>query len=188
MSRFTMTLAAAAAAAVAAIAAVALPAIGDSGPARQRAAKDADFAKFAACLRANGLADAPTTPEELKPWLAAKEASDPQATEAAERACKAQLVKPGAGAGPSVADFVACLRSHGVDAPTAPDAFKRWLAGQQPNDVLRQCKLALDPGPKPGDPGKPGTCGDDAKPSAGKAEPPADQPEQPADESDQRST
>jgi hypothetical protein len=183
MSRFTMTLAAAAAAAVAATAAVALPAIGDPGTARPRAGTDADFAKFVACLRANGLADAPTGPEELKPWLAAKEASDPQATEAAERACKAQLAKPGAGAGPSVEDFVACLRSHGVDAPTAPDAFKRWLARQQPSDVLRQCKLALDPGPKPGDPGKPGACGDDAKPPDAKAEPPAEKPEQPADES-----
>jgi hypothetical protein len=188
MSRFTMTLAAAAAAAVAAIAAVALPAIGDSGPARPRAGKDADFVKFVACLRANGLADAPMAPEELKPWLAAKEASDPQATEAAERACKAQLAKPVGGKGPSVEDFVACLRSHGVDAPTAPDAFKRWLSRQQPSDVLRQCKLELDPGPKPGDPGKPGACGDDAKPSADKAEPPAEQPEQPADESAQRST
>jgi hypothetical protein len=183
MSRFTMTLAAAAAAAVAAIAAVALPAIGDPGTARPRAGTDADFAKFVACLRANGLADAPTAPEELKPWLAAKEASDPQATEAAERTCKAQLAKPGAGAGPSVEDFVACLRSHGVDAPTAPDAFKRWLARQQPSDVLRQCKLALDPGPKPGDPGKPGACGDDAKPPDAKAGPPAEKPEQPADES-----
>jgi hypothetical protein len=183
MSRFTMTLAAAAAAAVAATAAVALPAIGDPGTARPRAGTDADFAKFVACLRANGLADAPTAPEELKPWLAAKEASDPHATEAAERACKAQLAKPGAGAGPSVEDFVACLRSHGVDAPTAPDAFKRWLARQQPSDVLRQCKLALDPGPKPGDPGKPGACGDDAKPPDAKAEPPAEKPEQPADES-----
>jgi hypothetical protein len=183
MSRFTMTLAAAAAAAVAAIAAVALPAIGDPGTARPRAGTDADFAKFVACLRANGLADAPTAPEELKPWLAAKEASDPQATEAAERACKAQLAKPGAGAGPSVEDFVACLRSHGVDAPTAPDAFKRWLAGQQPSEILRQCKLELDPGPKPGDPGKPGACGDDAKPPDAKAEPPAEKPEQPADES-----
>jgi hypothetical protein len=183
MSRFTMTLAAAAAAAVAAIAAVALPAIGDPGTARPRAGTDADFAKFVACLRANGLADAPTGPEELKPWLAAKEASDPQATEAAERACKAQLAKPGAGAGPSVEDFVACLRSHGVDAPTAPDAFKRWLAGQQPSEILRQCKLELDPGPKPGDPGKPGACGDDAKPPDAKAEPPAEKPEQPADES-----
>jgi hypothetical protein len=188
MSRFTMTLAAAAAAAVAAIAAVALPAVGDSGPTRPRAGTDADFAKFVACLHANGLAAAPTAPEELKPWLATKAASDPQATKAAERACDAQLPKPVGGRGPSVEDFVACLRSHGVEAPTAPDAFKRWLAGQQPSEILRQCKLELDPGPKPGDPGKPGACGDDAKPSAGKAEPPAEKPEQPADESAQRST
>jgi hypothetical protein len=183
MSRFTMTLAAAAAAAVAAIAAVALPAIGDSGPARPRAANDADFAKFVTCLRANGLADAPAAPDELKPWMAAKHASDPQATEAAERACKAQLANHVGDSGPSVEDFVACLRSHGVDPPTAPDAFKRWLADQKPSETLRQCKLELDPGPKPGDPGTPGACGDDAKPSVGKAEPPVEKPKQPADES-----
>jgi hypothetical protein len=188
MSRFTMTLAAAAAAAIAAIAAVALPAIGDSGPARPRAGTDADFAKFVACLRANGLAEAPTAPEELKPWMAAKHASDPQATEAAERACKAQLADHGGDAGPSVEDFVACLRSHGVDAPTDPAEFKRWMARQPPSDVLRQCKAELDPGPKTGDPGKPGACDDEAKPSDGKAEPPAEKPEQPADESAVRST
>jgi hypothetical protein len=188
MSRFTMTLATAAAAAIAAIAAVALPAIGDSGPARPRAGTDADFAKFVACLRANGLADAPAAPEELKPWLAAKATSDPQTTKAAEKACDAHLSKPVRGRGPSVEDFVACLRSHGVDAPTAPDAFKRWLADQEPSETLRQCKLELDPGPKPGDPGKPGACGDEVKPADGKTEPPAEKPEQPTDESALRST
>ena len=182
MSRFTMTLAAAAAAAVAAIAVVALPAIGDSGSPRPRAGTDVDFAKFVTCLRANGLPGAPAAPEDLKPWLATKETSDPQATEAAMRACKAKFAKHAPGDGPSVEDFAACLRSHGVDAPTAPDALKRWLARQQPSDVLRQCKVELDPGPKPGDPGEHGACGDEVKP-AGKAEPPAEKPEQPADES-----
>jgi hypothetical protein len=188
MSRFTMTLAAAAAAAVAAIAVVALPAIGDSGSPRQRAGTDADFATFVACLRANGLAGAPTAPEDLKPWLAAKEVSDPQATEAAERACKARMAKPVTGNGPSVEDFVACLRRHGVDVPAAPDAVKRWLAGQPPSDVLRECKLELDPGPKPGDPGKPGACGDEVKSPAGKEAPPAEKPEQPTDGSTLPST
>jgi hypothetical protein len=188
MSRFTMTLAAAAAAAVAAIAAVALPAVGDSGSPSPRAGTDADFAKFVACLRTNGLPGAPAAPEDLKPWLAAKHTSDPQATEAAERACKVQLAKPVPGDGPRVEDFVACLRSHGVDAPTAPDAFKRWMARQPASDVMRQCKMELDPGRKPGDPGEHGACGDEVKPAAGKAEPPAAKPEQPADESALRGT
>ena len=186
MSRFMMTLAAAAAAAVAAIAAVALPAIGDSGSG-PRAGTDADFAKFVACLRANGLPGAPAAPEDLKPWLGAKQASDPQATEAAERACNAQVAKHVPGNGPRVEDFVACLRDHGVDAPTAPGAFKRWMARQPPSDVMRQCKLELDPGPKPGDPGEHRACGE-VKPAAGKAEPPAAKPEQPADESALRGT
>jgi hypothetical protein len=188
MSRFMMTLAAAAAAAVAAIAAVALPAIGDSGTPRPSAGTDADFAEFVACLRANGLPGAPAAPEDLKPWLAARHTSDPQATEAAERACKVRMAKSVAGNGPNVEEFVACLRSHGVDAPTAPDALKRWLARQPPSDVMRQCKLELDPGPKPGDPGKPGGCGDEVKPPAGQAEPPAEKADPQADESAARST
>jgi hypothetical protein len=188
MSRFTMTLAAAAAAAVAAIAAVALPAAGDSGSPRPRAGTDADFAKFVACLRANGLPGAPDAPDDLKPWLAARHTSDPQATEAAERACKVRLTKPDAGNGPSVEEFAACLRRHGVDAPTAPDALKRWLADQPSSEVMRQCKLELDPGPKPGDSGKPGGCGDEVKPPAGEAEPPAEKPDPQADESAARST
>ena len=88
MSRFTMTLAAAATSAVAAIAAVALPAVGaDSKTPRKQAKPDGDFAAFVACLRSHGLADAPADPAQLKPWLAAGKTSDPTPSKAAMEAC-----------------------------------------------------------------------------------------------------
>ena len=183
MSRFTQTLIAAAAAAVAAIAVVALPAIGDSGG-KKPPAKPDDVSAFAACLAQHGLPGAPTTGEALKPWVARKEAADPQATHAALDACK-RAVPDGSAPGPSIEDIVKCVQNHGVDAPTAPDAFKRWVGEQEQagNDAvdkaLRACKMELAPqgakpdvGPgKPGDPGKQGgDCGGDVAP----AKPPTD--------------
>lgn len=172
MSRFTMTLAAAATSAVAAIAAVALPAVGaDSKTPRQQAKPDGDFAAFVACLRSHGLADAPADPIALKPWLGAREASDSGTVEAALKACndtvpdKREVVK-----GPDMKQLVACVRDHGLDAPTAPDAFKRWVAEKETNDpgaldaVMRACKMSLDPGPSKG-PGKPGACVNDVRPA-----------------------
>jgi hypothetical protein len=171
MSRFTMTLAAAATSAVAAIAAVALPAGGaDSKAPRKQAKSDGDFAAFVACLRSHGLADAPADPIALKPWLGAREGSDGTVA-AALKACndtvpdKREVVK-----GPDMKEFVACVRDHGLDAPTAPDAFKRWVAEKEANDrgtldaAMRACKLSLDPGPSKG-PGKPGACVNDVRPS-----------------------
>ena len=173
MSRFPMALAAAAAAAVAAIAAVALPAVGaDPKPSRQRVDHAPDVAAFASCLRSHGLADAPTDPLELKPWLAARERSDPDTVKAAMLACDDKLPDkpPVVAGGPDIKDIVNCARSHGLDAPTAPDAFKRWLADKEASDpaavdtVMRACKMALDPGPS-NDQAKPGSCGDDVRPA-----------------------
>jgi hypothetical protein len=181
MSRFTTTLVAAAAAAIAAIAVVALPAIGDdSNPSPPRVGTDADFGAFVACLRAHGLPGAPSDPVALKPWLAGKEASDGAAVKAAMIACKANVPDtPGVDvAGPDIEDVIACVRSHGIDAPSDPAEFKPWLAHEEATNsdavhaALVQCKIALDPGPKPGA-GKPPT-GCDA---------PADKPP-PADEAD----
>jgi hypothetical protein len=172
MSRFTLTLIAAATAAVAAIAVVALPAIGDSGT--KSPEKADDVSAFAACLTAHGLAGAPTTGADLKAWLARKEATNPSGVKAAIDACKRSV--PGSSApGPDIEQMIACVRSHGIDAPTAPDDFKRWVGEQQNaggskalDDALVACKMALAPQVKPGGPGKPGACGDDA------AKPPAD--------------
>lgn len=182
MSRFTQTLIAAATAAIAAIAVVALPALGGSGG-KPRGTKTDDTSGFAACLAQHGLPGAPTTGENLKPWLASKEASDPQATRAAIEACKRDM-PDGGGPGPTIEDVVKCVQNQGVDAPTAPDAFKRWLGEQEQagNDAvekaLRTCKMELAPrgvkpdaGPgKDGAPKQGGGCGGDVAP----AKPPTD--------------
>jgi hypothetical protein len=177
MSRFTMTLAAAAASAVAAVAAVALPAVGaDSKTPRKQARTDGDFAAFVSCLRSHGLADAPADPAALKPWLGAREASDPDSVKAAMAACNAPDEQRVVVRGPDSKEFAACLRSHGLDAPTAPDAFKRWFAdeGAAHPEALKTamgaCKMALGPGPSDG-PAKPGSCGEDVRPADEAAKP-----------------
>jgi hypothetical protein len=171
MSRFTMTLAAAAASAVAAIAAIALPAVGaDSKTPRDQAKPPGDFGAFVACLRSHGLADAPTDPAQLKPWLGAEEGSDPDSVKAAVAACDDKRPAKDAvvARGPDIEDVIACVRAHGLEAPTAPDAFKRWVAQTEASDAgaldtaMRACKMALAPGPSK-DPGKPGACVNDVR-------------------------
>ena len=190
MSRVTITLAASAASAVAAIAAVALPAVGaDSKTPRKQAKADGDFAAFVSCLHSHGLADAPTDPAQLKPWLGAREASDPDSVKAAMAACDDKLPDRRhevRGGGPDIEKIIACVRSHGLDAPTAPDAFKRWMAEKEASDpgaldnALRACKMELGPGK---DVEKPGSCGADApKPADGAAKPPDKTPKGGADE------
>ncbi len=166
MSRFTMALVAAATAAIAAIAVVALPAIGDDSG-------GGSVSAFAACLRSHGLEGAPSDPMALKPWLARKEATDPDAVGAALTACKGSLPdKPAVTKrGPGIEEMIACVRKHGLDAPTDPAAFKQWVADQESADPTRlhaaldDCKLAA--GPKPGAGKPPADCG----------APPADKPE-----------
>ena len=180
MSRFALALIAAATAAVAAIAVVALPAIGDSGT---KDPGNDDVSAFAECLSAHGLPGAPTTAGELKPWLGRKEAADPRAAHAAMDACK-RSVPDSSAPGPGVDDIISCVRGHGVDAPTAPDEFKRWVGEQERagNDAVDKalvaCKMQLAPQVKPGGPGKLRDCGgEDAKPPAAKPESPAQQPD-----------
>jgi hypothetical protein len=168
-ARLTSTLAAAAV--------VALPAIGDSGG-KQPSVKTDDVSAFAACLAKHGLPGARTTGENLKPWIARKEAADPQATHAALDACKRS--EPDASApGPGIDDIIKCVQNRGVDAPSAPDEFKRWVGEQERagndavDEALIACKMALAPqGAKPdAGPGKQGgDCGGDVAP----AKPPTD--------------
>jgi hypothetical protein len=175
MSRFTMTLLAAAAAAVAAIAVVALPAIGDSGTTGTGNNPD-----LAACLATHGLPGAPTNDPELKRWLAGKENQNPGAVRAAIDACKP--VDDGtSGSGPDAATVIACVRSHGLDAPTAPGDFKRWLAEQQQaggskslDDALVACKIAPAPQDKTGNHGKFDCGAPTEKPPAAKPKTPSD--------------
>ena len=133
MSRFTMTLAVAAASAVAAIAAVALPAVGaDSKTPRRQAKPDrASFGAFVACLRSHGLADAPADPADAQAMAGGQGGLGSRHREGrrwrrATTRCRPSTV--GGAEGPDVKDVIACVRGHGVDAPTEPDAFKRWLA------------------------------------------------------------
>jgi hypothetical protein len=184
MSRFTMTLAMAATSAVAAIAAVALPALGADSktPRRQAEPGSAAFSAFVSCLRSHGLADAPADPMALKPWLGAKEASEGDTVRAAMAACDDRLPPKhvGVAAGPDLKDVVACVRGHGIDAPTEPDAFKRWLKESADSTavdaVLRDCKMSLVPGPSEG-PAKPGGCAKDVRPADGAAKPDAAKPD-----------
>jgi hypothetical protein len=177
MSRFTLTLIAAATAAVAAIAVVALPAIGDSG--KTGTDHSPDVGDFAACLATHGLPGAPTTAPELKQWLAGKETQDPRAVQAAIDACKPYLPEDSA-PGPDPAAIIACVRSHGIDAPTAPADFKRWLGEQQPgrskavDDALVACKIAQAPHDNADNPGKPDCGAPTDKPPAAKPETPGD--------------
>jgi hypothetical protein len=152
MSRFMLALVAAATAAVAAIAVVALPAIGDDNNSQP------DIDALVACLRSHGLPGAPSDPATLKPWLASKEAGDPLTVKRAMLACDdTHPSKPAVSApGPDIDAVIACVRRQGIDAPTSPMEFKRWLGRQQSADsspvraALQACKIALDPGPKPG--------------------------------------
>jgi hypothetical protein len=124
MGRLTMTLLAAAAAAALAATVVALPAIGDSGT--TGADQDPDGSTLVGCLGRHGLPGAPISAAELKPWLKDREARDPGALRAALDACRSSA--PDAGApGPDAATLIACVRSHGFDAPTSPVDFKRWV-------------------------------------------------------------
>jgi hypothetical protein len=189
MSRFSMALTAAAASAIVAAAVVALPAFGgDSGSAGPPTKPAPDFSALVACLNAHGLTGAPAAPEQFKQWLGAKEASDPQATRAAEKACQGEVSEPAGSRGPDAKDFGACLRGRGVDAPTDPDALKRWLADKSSDssydDDFRACKLQLDPGKPGADEKNTPACGAPDTPPADTA--PAEKP--PADTGSARST
>jgi hypothetical protein len=160
MRPYTKTvLAAAAAAAVAAGAVVALPATGDSGTTATVHTtvtdQGPDMSGLVACLANHGLPGAPTTAADLKPWLAHQ---DPDVVGPAMDACQSSLPDNSA-SGPDPATVIACVRSHGIDAPTAPADFKRWLADQQQaggskalDDALVACKIAPGPQDKAGKP------------------------------------
>jgi hypothetical protein len=185
MSKSRTTLIAAAAAAIATLAVVALPAIGDAGS-KSPEKDNPDVSAFAACLATHGQPGAPTTGRELKAWLASKEAVDPRGVKAAIAACDRSVPDLGS-PGPDVQAMITCVRSHGIDAPTAPDDFKRWVGEQQQragvsnavSDALIACKLARAPDAKAPIPAKP-DCGAPTE----KAGPPADKPKQPASPSD----
>jgi hypothetical protein len=150
MSRIYMTLAAAAVSALAAAAIVALPAIGDEPREPPGVNDDADIADLVSCLRAQGL-DAPSAFEEFKPWMARQAERDPDATKAAERACDEHLPRVPKPAASVPDEFIACVRAKGLDAPTSPREFDRWVRRMEQTDpdaierIFPECKLAIAP-------------------------------------------
>jgi hypothetical protein len=117
MSRFTMALAAAAASACVATGVGALNAVGDERPAGRATA--ADLAKFADCLRAEGVDVPSDVGTRLREWMRAHQAEIGDAV----RACKPEVA-------PAVAPekLLECLRARGLNPPTAPDELKLWIA------------------------------------------------------------
>jgi hypothetical protein len=126
-----VVLATAAAAAVAA--AITLPAganDSDSGPDPE--------ATFVNCLRTNGVdIPADTRGFAIKQWLAAHE-SQPSVSDAIQK-CQPDDKR---GGGIKVDDLIACLKSHGLNPPTAPDQLKEWL-GSQPAETVKACGVEI---------------------------------------------
>ena len=131
MSRLTITLTAAAASALVAAATVALPALGDDPP-----NAPTNAAALAACLRSHGLEGAPDDPLALKPWIAQRQAQDPDGVKRAMMACEQFLTpapdgprskrdKPRELSGPDVQELLACMRANGLNPPRDPAALKR---------------------------------------------------------------
>jgi hypothetical protein len=146
MSKRMTAVIAAATAALAALAVVALPATGDSGS-KGTGKDDPNLSALAACLSAHGLPGAPSSGPELKTWLADQTSANPDRVGAAMDACQSRV--PDGGPGPEVKAMINCVRSHGIDAPAAPDDFKRWLGEQEQagpskafQDALIACKAA----------------------------------------------
>jgi len=97
-----------------------------------------------ACLNAHGVqTPAITDPAQLKTWIGQRYDSDP-AVRAALEACTPDASKDdGGGSGPSLADLVSCLRSHGVQPPdtTDPLTLKTWLGQHFESDPAVEAAL-----------------------------------------------
>jgi hypothetical protein len=143
MSRFTMSLAAAVAAAFVATGVAALNAIGDERPAGRATA--ADLAKFADCLRAQGVDVPSDVGTRLPQWMRSHESEIGDAV----RACKVDVAGK-----PAVVPekLLECLRARGLNPPTAPDELKLWIAR---TPEARACVEAPKEAPDCGEPEEP---------------------------------
>jgi hypothetical protein len=90
------------------------------------------------------------------PALGSGSAPPSAAAVAAKRAAclkeqPADKCKPGAAKEVDMAKIIACVRSHGLDAPSDPKAFKEWVARTEASDpatiqrVIPACKMLLAP-------------------------------------------
>jgi hypothetical protein len=146
-------LASASAAALATLAVtVAVPALADD-PAGAKGPDD-----LAACLRDNGLADAPDG-DDLKPWLGPRLERDDAAARRALEKCappKPTIIQR---QGPSEKDLRSCLTEHGIKVPAGDGrALKGWFLEHGDDaanrDALKACDIVL-----PGKSGDDGPCG-----------------------------
>src|SRR5262245_55616481 len=100
--------------------------------------------KLIMCLNAHGVQPPATNdPVQLKTWFGERYESDP-AVKAAFDACAPDAAERKGGApGPSLTELIACLRSHGVQAPdtTDPRALKTWLGERYKSDPAVEAAL-----------------------------------------------
>ena len=131
MKRFLIVIAATAVAA-----AVTIPAVADSGSG-SGSGTDPE-ATFVNCMRTNGV-DIPADARgiAIKQWVGAHE-SQPSVADALKKCAPAARI--GDGNGPR--ELVACLKSKGLNPPTAPDQLKQWL-GSQDASVVKSCGVEM---------------------------------------------
>jgi hypothetical protein len=132
MKRFLIVIAATAVAA-----AVTIPAVADSGSG-SGSGSDPNEAAFVNCMRTNGVdIPADTRGFAIKQWIAAHD-SQPSVNEALKKC--APDAKIGDGNGP--AELIACLKSKGLNPPTAIDQLKDWIGSQDPA-VIKSCGVEM---------------------------------------------
>jgi hypothetical protein len=164
MRRLSMVTAAAVASALLVVAVAALDAVG----ADNTSAKPPDniVVRVAQCLRDRGVAVPAVSGDTLMRWLDTHRPPD-----AIARACKEAVAPPGVKRtvhrpGDDAKTLVACLRAHGLDAPSDPYELKRWILAHEDEAVIKECGM-----------GPPPSCGDKdgqrAAPAEGDKEVPA---------------
>ena len=132
MKRFLIVIAATAVAA-----AVTIPAIADSGSGSGSGTDPKEVA-FVNCMRTNGVdIPADTRGFAIKQWVAAHE-SQASVGDALKKCA------PDAKRGDSVGvqELTTCLKSKGLNPPTAPDQLKQWLGSQDPA-VIKSCGVEM---------------------------------------------
>jgi hypothetical protein len=104
-----------------------------------------------ACLNSHGVQTPATSdPAELKAWIGEHYDSDP-AVKAALEACAPDASKDDGGdSGPSLADVVSCLRSHGAQPPDTSDplTLKTWLGQHESDPAVESALQACAPSDK----------------------------------------
>ena len=69
-----------------------------------------------------------------------------QAPLAVARACKQAAGGSAAGDTADATKLVACLRAHGAQSPSAPEALKPWILQHQSDPALKACGVGVSPG------------------------------------------